>query len=54
MLRGEMPNPQPKAPLENEQQHEQQQADDRRAKDKTDKIERDRADEVGRRAREGT
>lgn len=54
MLVGEMEKSEPQAPLENERQHEQQQADDRRAKDKTDKVERDRADEIGRQSREGT
>jgi len=33
---------------------EQGQADDRRRKDQTEKLERDRADAAGRRAREGT
>jgi len=33
---------------------EQGQADDRRRKDASEKIERDRADAAGRRAREGT
>jgi hypothetical protein len=33
---------------------EQGQADDRRRKDETEKLERDRADEAGRRSREGT
>ena len=50
--------------MSNEQQHdvkpedeatkEQGQADDRRRKDQTEKLERDRADEAGRRSREGT
>jgi hypothetical protein len=33
---------------------EQGQADDRRRKDQSEKLERDRADAAGRRAREGT
>jgi hypothetical protein len=33
---------------------EQGQADDRRRKDQSEKVERDRADAAGRRAREGT
>jgi hypothetical protein len=39
---------------ENEASKEQGQADDRRRKDETEKLERDRADEAGRRSREGT
>jgi hypothetical protein len=39
---------------ENEATKEQGQADDRRRKDETEKLERDRADEAGRRSREGT
>jgi hypothetical protein len=55
MLVGEMEKPkQPASAPENEQQIEQQQADDRRQKDQTEKVERDRADAAGRRAREGT
>ena len=49
-----MQKPEPKAPSDDEQHIEQQQADDRREKDKSEKVERDRADEAGRRAREGT
>jgi hypothetical protein len=33
---------------------EQGQADDRRRKDQSEKVERDRADAAGRRSREGT
>jgi hypothetical protein len=54
MLVDEMDKPQPKAPPEDEQHIEQQQADDRRQKDQSEKVERDRADAAGRRAREGT
>lgn len=43
-------NPKP----EDEASHEQDQADDRRKKDQSEKLERDRADEAGRRSREGT
>ncbi len=39
---------------EDEATKEQGQADDRRKKDQSEKLERDRADEAGRRAREGT
>jgi hypothetical protein len=39
---------------EDEAGHEQDQADDRRKKDQSEKLERDRADEAGRRSREGT
>ena len=39
---------------DNEATMEQGQADDRRRKDASEKIERDRADAAGRRAREGT
>jgi hypothetical protein len=42
------PNPDDEATME------QGQADDRRRKDASEKIERDRADAAGRRAREGT
>lgn len=42
------------SPPEDEQHIEQQQADDRRQKDQTEKIVRDRADAAGRNAREGT
>jgi hypothetical protein len=49
-----MEKPEPKAPPDDEQQIEQQQADDRRQKDKSEKVDRDRADAAGRRAREGT
>jgi hypothetical protein len=54
MLVGEMQKPEPKSPPEDEPHIEQQQADDRRQKDKSEKVERDRADAAGRRAREGT
>jgi hypothetical protein len=54
MLVDEMEKPEPKAPREDEQHIEQQQADDRRQKDQSEKVERDRADAAGRRAREGT
>jgi hypothetical protein len=54
MLVDEMEKPEPKAPPEDEQHIEQQQADDRRQKDQSEKVERDRADAAGRRAREGT
>jgi hypothetical protein len=39
---------------EEQPSREQGQADDRRRKDETEKLERDRADEAGRRSREGT
>ena len=39
---------------QDEASKEQGQADDRRRKDQTEKLERDRADEAGRRSREGT
>ena len=39
---------------EDEASHEQDQADNRRKKDESEKLERDRADEAGRRSREGT
>jgi hypothetical protein len=39
---------------EDEATTEQGQADDRRRKDQVEKLERDRADEAGRRSREGT
>jgi hypothetical protein len=52
--RHEMEKPETTAPPEDEQHIEQRQADDRREKDKSEKVERDRADAAGRRAREGT
>jgi hypothetical protein len=39
---------------DDEATREQGQADDRRRQDQTEKLERDRADAAGRRAREGT
>ena len=54
MLIGEMPESKPTPPPDDERHIEQQQADDRREKDQSEKIERDRADAAGRRAREGT
>jgi hypothetical protein len=54
MLVNEMQKPEPKEAPEDEQHLEQQQADDRRQKDQSEKVERDRADAAGRRAREGT
>ena len=54
MLLGEMEKTEEPTPPESERQIEQQQADDRREKDQTEKVERDRADAAGRRAREGT
>jgi hypothetical protein len=54
MLVSRMQKAQPPSPLEDEQHIEQQQADDRRQKDKTEKLERDRADAAGRQSREGT
>jgi hypothetical protein len=49
-----MSDEQQDAKPENETTKEQGQADDRRRKDQTEKLERDRADEAGRRSREGT
>jgi hypothetical protein len=54
MLVSRMQKAEQPSPLEDEQHIEQQQADDRRQKDQTEKIERDRADAAGRQAREGT
>lgn len=49
-----MSNEQHDVKPEDEATKEQGQADDRRRKDQTEKLERDRADEAGRRSREGT
>lgn len=49
-----MSNQQHDVKPEDEATKEQDQADDRRRKDQTEKVERDRADEAGRRSREGT
>ena len=54
MLVSRMQKAKPPSPPEDEQHIEQQQADDRRQKDQTEKVERDRADAAGRQAREGT
>jgi hypothetical protein len=54
MLKTTMQKADPPSPPEDERHIEQQQADDRRQKDQTEKIERDRADAAGRQAREGT
>jgi len=54
MLVGTMNEEQRDLAPEDEASKEQGQADDRRRKDQSEKLERDRADEAGRRAREGT
>lgn len=54
MLVSRMQKAESPSPLEDEEHIEQQQADDRRQKDQSEKVERDRADAAGRLAREGT
>jgi hypothetical protein len=49
-----MSNQQQDPKTDEQASREQGQADDRRRKDETEKLERDRADEAGRRSREGT
>jgi hypothetical protein len=49
-----MSNEQQEPKPEDEATREQGLADDRRRKDQSEKLERDRADEAGRRSREGT
>lgn len=54
MLVSRMQKAESPSPLEDEEHIEQKQADDRRQKDQSEKVERDRADAAGRLAREGT
>ena len=54
MLQSSMNEPEPTSSREEQAVKEQGQADERRRKDETEKIERDRADEAGRQSREGT
>jgi hypothetical protein len=54
MLVSTMQKAEQPSPPEDERHIEQQQADDRRQKDKAEKVERDRADAAGRQSREGS